>query len=87
MKRLFQLCADSIKQNLIPGFFLQCVALVVLGLYYWVPASGGAFEWIGEVKQRYGVDTREISASIVAGTFVALLRVSLVIWALGLKAG
>jgi len=39
------------------------------------------------IAQRYGVDTRDISAAIVAGTFVALATVSVVIWALGLKAG
>ncbi len=48
-----------------------------------LPAASNTFI----IAQRYGVDTREISASIVAGTFVALLTVSLVIWALGLKAG
>jgi malonate transporter len=39
------------------------------------------------IAQRYGVDTREISAAILAGTFLALVTVSVVIWALGLKAG
>lgn len=37
------------------------------------------------IPQRYGVDTRDISAAIVTGTFVALGTVSAVIWALGLK--
>jgi malonate transporter len=39
------------------------------------------------IAQRYGVDTREISASIVAGTFIGLITVSTVIWLLGLKTG
>ncbi|MEK9777436.1 MAG: AEC family transporter [Quisquiliibacterium sp.] len=39
------------------------------------------------IAQRYGTDTREISASIVAGTFIGLLTVSTVIWALGLRGG
>lgn len=38
------------------------------------------------IAQRYGVDTREISAAIVAGTFLALVTVSVVIWLLGLRA-
>jgi len=37
------------------------------------------------IPQRYGVDTRDISAAIVSGTFVALATVSAVIWVLGLK--
>jgi len=37
------------------------------------------------IPQRYGVDTRDISAAIVTSTFVALGTVSAVIWALGLK--
>ena len=48
-----------------------------------LPSASNAFI----IAQRYDVDTREISASIVAGTFVALITVSVVIWALGLKAG
>ena len=39
------------------------------------------------IAQRYGVDTRDISASIVASNFVALATVSIAIWALGLKSG
>ena len=39
------------------------------------------------LSQRYGVDTRPIGAAIVAGTFVAALTVSLVIWLLGLPIG
>jgi hypothetical protein len=48
-----------------------------------LPAASNTFI----IAQRYGVDAREISASIVAGTFIALATVSAVIWALGLKAG
>ncbi|MGA0795831.1 MAG: AEC family transporter [Quisquiliibacterium sp.] len=39
------------------------------------------------IAQRYGTDTREISASIVAGTFIGLITVSAVIWGLGLRGG
>lgn len=39
------------------------------------------------LAQRYGLDTRPIGAAIVAGTFVAALTVSLVIWLLGLPIG
>ncbi len=38
------------------------------------------------IAQRYGQEVRDISASILVGTFVALLTVSGVIWALGLVA-
>ncbi|HEY5633461.1 MAG TPA: AEC family transporter [Burkholderiaceae bacterium] len=38
------------------------------------------------IARRYGVDTREISAATLAGTFIALATVSLVIWAFGLRA-
>jgi malonate transporter and related proteins len=38
------------------------------------------------LAQRYGVDTRAISAAIVAGTFAAAITVTAVIWLLGLLA-
>jgi len=47
-----------------------------------LPAASNTFI----IAQRYGVDARDISASIVAGTFAALGTVSVVIWLLGLKA-
>lgn len=37
------------------------------------------------IAQRYRLDTRAISASILVGTFVALVTVSLTIWLLGLR--
>jgi malonate transporter len=37
------------------------------------------------ISQRYGLDTRAISASILGGTFVGLLTVSTAIWLLGLR--
>ena len=39
------------------------------------------------IAERYRVDARDISAAILVGTFVSLFSVSLVIWALGLRAG
>lgn len=48
-----------------------------------LPAASNSFI----IAQRYGVDARDISAAIVAGTFGALATVSLVIWLLGLTAG
>ncbi len=39
------------------------------------------------LAQRYRVDARDISAAILIGTFAAVISVSLVIWALGLRAG
>jgi hypothetical protein len=47
-----------------------------------LPAASNTFI----IAQRYGVDARDISASIVAGTFAALGTVSVVIWLLGLTA-
>ena len=47
-----------------------------------LPAASNSFI----IAQRYGVDARDISAAIVAGTFGALATVSLVIWMLGLTA-
>lgn len=48
-----------------------------------LPTASNAFI----LSQRYGVDTRAIGASIVAGTFIAAATVSFVIWALGLPIG
>jgi malonate transporter len=48
-----------------------------------LPAASNTFI----IAQRYRVDTREISAATLAGTFAALATVSFVIWALGLRAG
>ena len=47
-----------------------------------LPAASNTFI----ISNRYGQDTRAISASILGGTFVALATVSIAIWLLGLKA-
>lgn len=46
-----------------------------------LPAASNTFI----ISQRYGQDTRAISASILGGTFVSVITVSAVIWLLGLK--
>jgi malonate transporter and related proteins len=45
-----------------------------------LPAASNSFI----LAQRYGVDTRAISASIIVGTFAAAVTVTVVIWLLGL---
>lgn len=47
-----------------------------------LPAASNGFI----IASRYGVETREISAATLAGTFVGLFTVSMVIWVTGLSA-
>ena len=45
---------DALKQNLKPGFVLQAFALLILFIYFFVPASKPAFAWFGNLKAHYG---------------------------------
>lgn len=46
--------AAALKQNLKPGLVLQSFALLILCIYFFVPASKPAFAWFGELKAHYG---------------------------------
>jgi malonate transporter len=57
----------------------QAAAIGVLAAS--LPAASNTFI----IAERYRVDARDISAAILVGTFVSLVSVSFVIWALGLR--
>ena len=59
----------------------QTVAVGVLAAS--LPGASNSFI----IASRYGVETREISAALLAGTFAGLATVSLVIWIFGLGPG
>ncbi len=58
----------------------QAAAIGVLAAS--LPSASNSFI----IAERYRVDARDISAAILVGTFVSLISVSFVIWALGLRA-
>jgi predicted permease len=60
-----------------PG--MAAVGILAAGL----PTASNAFI----LSQRYGVDTRPMSAAIVLGTFMAAATVSCIIWLLAIPIG
>ena len=46
--------AAALKQNLLPGLVLQCFALAIVLIYFFVPASQPVYSWFGVLKHEYG---------------------------------
>jgi len=44
----------ALKQNLLPGLVLQCFALAIVLIYFFVPASQPVYAWFGVLKHDYG---------------------------------
>jgi hypothetical protein len=44
----------ALKQNLLPGLVLQCFALAIVLIYFFVPASQPVYAWFGVLKHEYG---------------------------------
>lgn len=46
--------AAALKQNVLPGLALQCFALALVLVYFFVPASQPVYAWFGVLKHDYG---------------------------------
>lgn len=46
--------AAALKQNLLPGLVLQTFALVIVLVYFFVPASQPIYAWFSVLKHEYG---------------------------------
>ncbi|GGY86405.1 hypothetical protein GCM10011613_34410 [Cellvibrio zantedeschiae] len=44
----------ALKQNLLPGLVLQCFALAIVLIYFFVPASQPVYAWFALLKLEYG---------------------------------
>jgi hypothetical protein len=44
----------ALKQNLLPGLVLQCFALAIVLIYFFIPASQPVYAWFGVLKHHYG---------------------------------
>jgi len=58
---------SALKQNLIPGFALQCFALSILLIYFFMPQSQPTFAWFSQRKQEYGALYSVISTALFGG--------------------
>lgn len=58
---------ESVRANLIPGLALWGVGLAVVLVYYFVPAAGGFFEKIIDLKERYGYLYSAVATAIFGG--------------------
>lgn len=67
MSGLLYRCLAGVRANLVPGLFLQAIACVVVGVYYLIPEARGAYDWIGEVKVRYGYGYSMVTTGIFGG--------------------
>ncbi len=57
----------AFKQNFLPGLILQCFALAILLVYFFVPQSQAAFAWFSQRKQDYGFFYSGVSTAICGG--------------------
>ncbi len=46
--------AAALKQNLLPGLVLQFFALILVLIYFYVPAAQPTYAWFGVLKHTYG---------------------------------
>ncbi|MDQ8204430.1 hypothetical protein QEH54_15475 [Pelagicoccus sp. SDUM812003] len=61
------MCARGVRANLIPGVALQAIGLVVVGAYYFVPATSGFFEFVRDVKLEYGYWYSAVTTAVFGG--------------------
>jgi hypothetical protein len=59
--------AAAMKQNVLPGLILQLFAVLILMLYFFVPASKPTFIWFGDLKQQYGYLYSFLATSLFGG--------------------
>ena len=59
--------AAAFKQNFLPGLILQCFALAILLVYFFVPQSQATFAWFSQRKQDYGFLYSAVSTAICGG--------------------
>jgi len=57
----------ALKQNLLPGLVLQFFALIIVLVYFFVPAAQPVFDWFGDLKQAYGYVYAIIATAFFGG--------------------
>lgn len=57
----------ALKKNIKPGLVLQAFALVVLLIYFFVPASKPVFVWLGALKTQYGYLYSFVATALFGG--------------------
>lgn len=57
----------ALKQNFLPGLVLQCFALAILLVYFFVPQTQDTFAWFSQRKQEYGFFYSGISTALFGG--------------------
>jgi hypothetical protein len=59
--------AAALKQNLLPGLVLQCFALALVLVYFFVPASQPVYAWFGVLEREYGFIYAFIATAVFGG--------------------
>ena len=54
------------RRNLVPGLCLQAIAVILVGIYYFVPATHGPFETVARWKVDGGYFFAAISTALAA---------------------
>jgi hypothetical protein len=57
----------ALKQNLIPGLYLQVFAVSLALMYFFWPAASGTFEYFASLKATYGWKYALVSTSLFGG--------------------
>lgn len=57
----------ALKQNFVPGIILQCFALALVLIYFFVPASQPTFAWFSVLKHDYGYLYAIVATSLFGG--------------------
>ncbi|RYY73640.1 MAG: hypothetical protein EOO52_16630 [Gammaproteobacteria bacterium] len=57
----------ALKQNLLPGLVLQCFALAIVLIYFFVPASQPVYAWFGILKHLYGYGYSFVATAVFGG--------------------
>lgn len=62
-----RLVISAIRQQAIPGIILICFEFLLLALYYWVPNTKVAYDWIAATKVKWGFGYVALSSSVFCG--------------------
>lgn len=62
-----QAIVAALKQNFLPGVVLQFFALLLVLVYFFVPAAQPAFDWFGQLKQAYGFVYAIVATALFGG--------------------
>lgn len=57
----------ALKKNLLPGLVLQVFVLIILLLYFLVPAAKPVFSWFDDLKQTYGFGYSFLATALFGG--------------------